>query len=544
MKKKWFVVLLSISILLTGCGTNSKSEKKASDITEAKTLQMMEINEISSMDSRKAFDGGSFIAITQVMEGLYNLDEKDQLVPGVATELPTISEDGLVYKIPLREDAYWSNEEQVTADDFVYAWQQIVDPKSGATGAFLLLDVVKNATEINQGKVAVDELGIKAVSKYELEITLEHPVPYFTSMLTFPTLFPLNKNYVEKQGEKYAQDSEHLIYNGVFKLADWKGSNQTWSYEQNNHYWNKEQTNVEKIEMQVIKDTNLAVNLYNSKELDRAVLSGEFASQNKDNPDLVVSLDSWSHILEVNQGKDRILQNKEARQAVAKSIDRKEITERLLNNGSIASHGLVPREFVFNPETKKDFRDEKPLVNEFNQKEGTQIWQKFLSESGTKEVSLTLLASDQDENKHITEFIQFSLEETLPNTKITIEMMPEKNLLERREKGDFDLILNRVGPDFQDPLTFMNQYISTSDSNVASYQNKSYDELLKEAEKLATQPEERWNKLVEAEDLLLKDAGVIPIYQSANTALQRPTYDGLIHHLFGPPNYYGKIKMK
>jgi oligopeptide transport system substrate-binding protein len=257
-----------------------------------------------------------------------------------------------------------------------------------------------------------------------------------------------------------------------------------------------------------------------------------------------VSLDSWSHILEVNQGKDHILQNKEARQAVAKSIDRKEITERLLNNGSIASHGLVPREFVFNPETKKDFRDEKPLVNEFNQKEGTQIWQKFLSESGTKEVSLTLLASDQDENKHITEFIQFSLEETLPNTKITIEMMPEKNLLERRKKGDFDLILNRVGPDFQDPLTFMNQYISTSDSNMASYQNKSYDELLKEAEKLATQPEERWNKLVEAEDLLLKDAGVIPIYQSANTALQRPTYDGLIHHLFGPPNYYGKIKMK
>ncbi|UDM80362.1 periplasmic substrate-binding domain-containing protein [Vagococcus fluvialis] len=122
--------------------------------------------------------------------------------------------------------------------------------------------------------------------------------------------------------------------------------------------------------------------------------------------------------------------------------------------------------------------------------------------------------------------------------------MPEKKLLERREKRDFDLILNRVGPDFQDPLTFMNQYMSTSDSNVASYQNKSYDELLKEAEKLATQLEERWNKLVEAEDLLLKDAGVIPIYQSANTALQRPTYNGLIHHLFGPPNYYGKIKMK
>ncbi|MDT2746161.1 Ada metal-binding domain-containing protein [Vagococcus fluvialis] len=87
-----------------------------------------------------------------------------------------------------------------------------------------------------KGKSAVDELGVKAVSKYELEITLEHPVPYFTSMLTFPTLFPLNKNYVEKQGEKYAQDSEYLIYNGVFKLANWKGSNQTWSYEKNNHF--------------------------------------------------------------------------------------------------------------------------------------------------------------------------------------------------------------------------------------------------------------------------------------------------------------------
>lgn len=544
MKKRFLVALLSLGLLVSACGIKETESNKKEKQSVEKQLNMMEINEISSMDTRKAFDGGSFIAITQVMEGLYNLDEKDQLVPGVATELPQISEDGLTYKISLRKDAYWSNKEQVTADDFVYAWQQIVDPKSGATGAFLLLDVVKNATAINQGEMPVDKLGIQANGKFDLEITLEKPIPYFTSMLTFPTLFPLNQEYVETKGKDYAIDSEHLIYNGVFTLAEWKGSNQTWAYQKNESYWNKEQTNVEKINMQVVKDTNLAVNLYNGKELDRAVLSGEFASQNKDNKDLVISLDSWSHILEINQKENHLFSNLKARQAVAKSIDREQITDKILDNGSIPSVGLVPREFVFNPKTGIDFRDEKEAVNTFNEKEAKQLWNEFINETQTKEVKLSLLASDQDENKKITEFLQYSLESNFPEVKVDIEMIPEKNLLERRETGDFDLILNRVGPDFQDPMTFMGQYISTADNNVTNYRSAEYDKLVEEAGVLANKPMERWEKLVEAENILLKEAGVIPVYQSANTALQRPSYDGLIHHLFGPPNYYGKIMLK
>lgn len=543
MKKIFLTATLLLTLSLGACSSKEEVVETKEKASEENVLRMMEINEISSMDSRTAFDGGSFIAITQVMEGLYNLDEHDAIIPGVATELPEISEDGLTYKINLRKDATWSNGDSVTAHDFVYAWQKVVDPDFGATGSFLLLGTVKNASEINQGKKELDSLGIIAKDDYTLEITLENPVPYFTSMLTFPTLFPLNQKYVESKGDKYAEDSDSLIYNGVFKLADWKGTGQTWTYEKNESYWNKEQTNLDKVAIQVIKDTNLALNLYNNEELDRAVLSGEFATQNKDNPDLVISLDSWSHMLDVNQKKDHPLENKKARQAIAKSIDRDQLTAKILDNGSIPSHGLIPKEFVHNPKTGKDFRDEKPLVNSYNQEEAKKLWQEFLSETNSSEVTLTLLASDQDENKSITEFIQFSLEELFPELTIQIETMPEKNVLERKATGEFDLILNRMGPDFQDPMTFMAQFESTSENNQVHYSSSTYDDLIKESNELATKPEERWEKLVEAEQVLLKDAGVIPVYQSANTALQRPTYDGLIHHLFGPPNYYGKIIM-
>lgn len=542
-------VILGLLIGLTACaaGADTKKENVQADSdNQEKIINMMEINEISSMDSGNALDGGSFIAITQVIEGLYNLDDEDNIIPGVAEKLPEISEDGLTYTVSLRKNATWSNGDPVTAHDFVYAWRRVVTPSFGSPSSFLLADI-KNTSKILEGKAEPETLGVEAKDDYTLVVTLEHPVAYFTSVMTFPTLFPQNQKYVEKQGENYALDSDHLIYNGPYRLAEWKHGNQKWVYEKNDHYWNKEQSNVKAVNIQVVKDTNLAVNLFKDGQLDRAVLSGEYAKQYKKDKNYTTQLDSWVHTLELNQKKEdkaTIFANKSIRQAIGLAIDREHIANTLLDNDSRAIYGLIPSEFVKNPESNEDFRKESGDIQSFDVEKAKTLWQKGLKELGEKTATLQLSASDQDENKAITEYLQYTLQENLPGLTVEISLVPEKNLLDKKQSHDFDLMLTRQGPDFQDPTTYLNTYQTEAFNNPSVYSNKTYDKLLAQAQTESNQLETRWQTLIKAEHTLLEDAAVIPIYQSANTALLRDNITGMIHHLFGPPNFYGKIMLK
>lgn len=541
MKKRLVTLLvIGLTLSLVGCGKSPTSEKET-------VVNLMEINEISSMDSANAFDGGSFITITQVMEGLYNLDKHDQPVPGVAIGEPEVSEDGLTYTIKLRTDAKWSDGSQVVADDFVFAWQKVVDPTFGSNSSILISGLIKDSAEILEGKKEPTELGVKAIDDHTLEIQLEQPVPYFQSVLTFPTLFPQKRDYVEKQGKQYAQDSNHLLYNGPFKLAEWDGTGQTWTFEKNKNYWNPDATNVDRINIQVIKETDLAVKLYENNELDRAVLSGEYSQQYINDSAYTSALDSWVHYLNFNQekgGKETVFANANIRKAMSLAIDKNNITEDILKNGSQVLNGYIPSEFVSHPETKVDFRKENGDLMVMDQKKAKEFWQAGLKELGLDTIDVTLIGSDQDENKGISEHLQFVLEEQLPGLTLAIKLVPEKNLLDAKQQQTYDLLLTRSGPDFQDPLTFLDSFRTGNWGNSGSYSNEEYDQQLAEADQLTNQVAKRWEVLLKAEQTLVNDGGMIPLYQSANTALQRETVTGLVHHLFGPPNSYTQLQVK
>lgn len=528
---KHIKLLTSLLVIFTITACTPKKEANNTDINTLKQINMMEINEISSMDSSQALDGGSFIAITQVMEGLYNLDDNDQVIPGVAKDMPIISDDGLKYTINLREDSKWSNGTPVTAHDFVYAWQRVIDPKNASPSHFLLFDI-NNAQDIFSSKKPVEELGVIALDDYTLEITLEEPVPYFTSFLTFPTLFPLNESYVTEKGESYASSSNDLIFNGPFMLSDWQPNKQEWVYLKNPNYWDNNKTNLDQVNIQVIKDNSLAYNLYEDKKLDRAVLSGELAKQEKDNPDYTTQLDSWVHILELNQQGP--LADKHLREVIENSIDRTYITDDLLDDGSLSIRGLVPYNFVKSPKDNIDFRE---LSGDIIPKTTDSI-------ADNEKITLTLLCTDSDDSKKIAQAIQNMIESNNNFIKIDIVSLPEKNALERKANKDFDLFLTRQGPDFQDPTTFLNKYKSDSFDNSAGYSSVIFDDLMKKAQSEVNNNDDRYETLAQAENFLISDIGVIPLYQSANTALLRPNITNMTHHLFGPPNFYGNIILK
>lgn len=213
--------------------------------------------------------------------GLYTYDLDNQLIAADANDMPTVSEDGTVYTIKLKEAATWSNGNPVTANDYVYAWQRMVDPDLGAPYAYMFDGTINNATEIMAGELDTSELGVRAVNDKTLEITLENPTAYFTDLLTVPAYYPQNQEVVEATGDQYGSTSDSAVYNGPFVLTEWDAATgNTWTFAKNDHYWDADNVNLDAVNFQYLPETATALNLYDSGQLDVIELTGNFAVQN------------------------------------------------------------------------------------------------------------------------------------------------------------------------------------------------------------------------------------------------------------------------
>lgn len=266
VKKKlslFLVLLLAVTTFLAACGGNNDTAKDKDgsankpDEKKEQVLNLLETQEIPTLDPALATDEVSFIVLNNVMEGLYRLGKDNKPVPGVA-ESYEVSQDGKVYTFKLRKDAKWSNGDPVTAHDFVFAWRRVLDPKTASEYAYIMYDI-KNAEEINQGKLPVDQLGVKALDDYTLQVELKNPVPYFVSLTVFSSFMPQNEKFVKSQGEKYGLEANTTLYNGPFVLSEWKHE-QGWTYKKNPNYWDKDNVKLETINVKVVKDTATAVN--------------------------------------------------------------------------------------------------------------------------------------------------------------------------------------------------------------------------------------------------------------------------------------------
>lgn len=219
MKKSKFSLLLVLSLVLsvflTACyggggssssdgGEKDKDSKEAADVPQE--LKVLESSEIPSMDSVLAEDTISLSQLNNTNEGLYRIDENQEPIPGMADGEPEANEDGTEYTIKIKEDAKWSNGEPVTANDFVFAWQRALNPDTGsAYGPYMMMGKIKNAEALYNGKAKPEDLGVKAQDEKTLVVTLEKPIPFFKSLMAFPTFYPQNQKFVEEQGENFGK---------------------------------------------------------------------------------------------------------------------------------------------------------------------------------------------------------------------------------------------------------------------------------------------------------------------------------------------------
>lgn len=542
------IFILAISGFLAACGGSGESEEgsqnneggavgESGEPDSEQVLNLIESAEIPTMDSALAEDAVAFNILNNVNEGLFRLNQENMAEPALADSEPEISEDGLTYTFTLRE-ANWSNGTQITANDFVFAWQRAIDPVTGSPyGPYMMAGTIKNAEAIAAGEMDKAELGVEAKDDKTLVVTLERPVPYFMSLMAFGTFYPQNEAFITEQGDAYASNSDNLLYNGPFMLTNWDGTGLTWSMEKNPEYWDADTVQLQTINVDVIKEPSTAVNLYTSGEKDRAGLSGEFAMQYAEDPEVVTELEPSIFYLKFNQernGEATPLANENIRKAISMAFNKQDLVDVVLANGSLPANYLVPTEFTFN-ENNEDFRDVNGDMNEFNAEEAKQYWETGLQELGVSEITLDYLGDDTETSKKLNEYMKAQLEENLAGLTIEINTVPFSVRLERDEAQDYDIQNSGWGPDYQDPMTFIDLFVTDSPQNKMSYSNPEFDELVNAAKgDLAQDLEGRWEAMAQAEQILIEeDAAIAPIYQRGRMSLQKPYVNDIISHPFG-----------
>lgn len=539
MKKlKLFVVLAIVAALIAGCSskpTDSGNGTGGTDPAAGTKVVVATDTDLSTMDHHIATDGTSFIAQTMAFSGLTELDAKNMPIPELATSWE-ISDDGTVYTFHLA-DANWSNGTLVTAKDFVYGWQRLINQDTASEYAFILSTVkMKNADAIAAGEMPIEELGVKAIDDKTLEVTLDAPCDFFLGLLAFPSFFPLNQEFYEAQGDQYALTPANMVYNGPYTMTQWT-SGSGYSFAKNDQYFKADTIVTDEVEFKFIQDTQTAMLEYQSGNLDVVKLNGEMVDAYKDQEGFTNRLTGYLWYLSLNYQVPEIA-NDNLRQALAFAVDRETIAVSVLKDGSVAAEGIIPIELATGPDGV-DYRVTSGKQVSFDPAKAQEFYDKAKAELG-KDISIELLFEDTEASKSVAEYIQNNLETNCKGMTVTLNSKPKKTRLQMMQNGEYQIGLHRWGPDYADPQTYFDLFLVGGANNYGKYDSQAYQDLVLEATvgESAKDSEARWDLLVQAEKVLVaEDAGVVPVYQNGGAMMIQPTVSGIEFHSAGVDSY-------
>ncbi|PAL01451.1 peptide ABC transporter substrate-binding protein [Lentilactobacillus parakefiri] len=531
-------LVVSTALILSGCSSQKSGSGKLAAKQEFTTAVD---SELSTVDLSRTTSVQTFEVLNNIDEGLYRLGKNSKVENALATKTQ-ISNDGLKYTFNLRKGTKWSNGDPVTAKDFVYSWRRTVNPKTASQYEYLFSGI-QNADAIQANKKSPNSLGIKADGKYKLVVTLEKKIPYFKLLMGFPLFFPQNQKVVEKYGDDYGTKSADMVYNGPFKLTDWNGTGMTWTLAKNQNYWDKKAVKLAKLHYQVTKDPSTGYNQFKTDKLQYVGLSGVLAKNLKNNHNLVTRETSSCYYLAFNQ-KKKLFKNLKIREAISMAIDRSQLPKKILGDGSFNSQSFVSKGLSINPKTGKDFTatTAKPDSLKYNPTKAKALFKAGLKELGITKMSFTLLSSDEFAQKQVSEYLQSQLEKNLPGLKVSLRNIPFQTLLSRQKSHNYQVTMGDWYADFADPITFLNILTSGNPSNVPQWSNKQYDKLIKASSITdAGNPDKRFEDMTKAQNILLANQGITPLYQSASKNLLSSKVKGIIYNTAGATYNYKNV---
>lgn len=523
------VVALTSVAVLAACG-NSQSSSSNKEINWAIPT------EINTLDVSKNTDTYSSIALGNTGSNLLRVDEDGKLQPDLATKVD-VSKDGLTYTATLRKGIKWSDGSAIKAEDFVYSWQRILDPKTASEYAFLgLASNVENAEEINSGKITdLNQLGVKAEGN-KVIFKLTKPSPQMEYFLSFNSFLPQKKSFVEKAGKKYGTNADNQIYSGPYVLKGWNGTNNKFTFVKNKNYWDAKNVKTDKVNIQVVKKPETAVQMYKSGKLDAANISNTPAmyKANKNSKDLVDVLEATSVYFQYNQtGKVKALSNTKIRQALNLATNREAFVKTVVPTGSRAATGLAPYGLA-----KVNGKDLSTMVApgyKYDAAEAKRLFQEGLKEIGETSVKLTITSdADSPTAKSSLDYIKGAWEKTLPGLTIEEKFVPFKQRLQDQTNANFDIVLSLWGGDYPEGSTFYGLFVTGNSQNNGKFSNATYDAQYQEAITTnALNPEKAAENYKAAEKALYDEANINPLYFRSTKSLQNPKLVGIVRNTTG-----------
>ncbi|MEK3723701.1 peptide ABC transporter substrate-binding protein [Paenibacillus sp. FSL H8-0034] len=537
MKWKKVMVIATAAVMFgsvaAGCTNTNNQAGGTGTGGDAAVPQEFRINltaEPPALDSSIATTNPTFTILNAINEGLYRLDADGKPQPALAKELPKISADGLVYTISLRDGVTWADGTPLKASDFEFAYKRTLDPATKAKYATMLA-WIKGGAELNKAKPEELEakkaaLGVKSIDDKTLEITLARPVAFFTDQLSMPTFFPQKPDFVTTQGDKYGADADKVIGAGPFKLEKWDHEQQLVMVK-NDKYWDAANVKLNKVTVNVVKDPNTSLNMFDTNQVDLTELKGDQFQMFQGKPELTLKKEFVSAYVMLQNKKVPAFANVKVREALGMGIDRKALNDVVLGGSSIPSTGLVPGTVLDGNKTefRKVAGDTEPNFDATKAKE--------LLAEGLKELNMTALpkfkltSDDTETSKKTIEFIQAQWKQNL-GVDVTGESLPFALRVKNMQEYNFDALIGLWGADYNDPMTFLDMWLSDNKSfNYMEYNNKAYDDLVKGADK-ELDLAKRSKMLVDAEKLLMTDSPLVPLYFRTRPYAKRVNVEGLI----------------
>jgi oligopeptide transport system substrate-binding protein len=515
--------LFCFLLLLPGLAT---AQETAVDYA-TQSIQIALSSEPRNLNSIRATDALSIFYLEHAMEGLLRKDEHNELVAGVAERWEM---EGTTARFWLRHDAMWSDGVPVTAHDFVFAWREVVNPQVAAEYASIMY-MVKNGEAINEGKLPLDALGIRALDDYTLEVELESPTGYFLNLMSFMIFYPVREDFYKAQDGRYFADVRNMVFNGPFIITSWIHGASI-RMEKNPRYWNASAVMLNVINTPYITNDSAArFNLFKDGKLAiENGIQGLSAEQLRGALDNRMRIRSHSDgslfYLEFNQRPDRVTSNLNLRKAIQAVYDSQELVYKVIGiAGYIPGKALVP---VYMNGVNGKFRQEYPIVEaELSIEKARRYLAMAKEELGLDEIPpLSILGDSGDLPMLEAQYFQSLLKRTL-DLEVKVDLQQFKIRLDKMLSGDFDLVLAGWGPDYEDPMTFVDLFASWNINNRGRYASDEYDSYVRLAQSTADQ-QVRMDAMGKAQQLIIDDAVILPNFERVANTVQNPKLEGVM----------------
>ncbi|MDE4082065.1 MULTISPECIES: ABC transporter substrate-binding protein [Enterobacter cloacae complex] len=523
--------LITAGILSASTAAWAASVPAGTQLAEKQELVRNNGSEPASLDPHKVESDVEFNIISDLFDGLVSVSPAGEIQPRLAEKWE--NKDNTVWTFHLRPGITWSDGSAITAEDIVWSWQRLVDPKTASPYASYPGSMrIVNGADIAEGKKAPALLGVKAINDSTLEVTLTQPNAAFLAMLAHPSLVPIDKVLVGRFDDKWTKP-EHIVSSGAYKLSTWV-VNERIVAERNPRYWDNAHTVINRVTYLPVSSEAADVNRYKAGEIDivYTVPVNQFARLKKTlGSQLDVSPQLATYYYEFNTSRAPF-NDARVRKALNMALDKDIIADKVMGQGQrpawLISQPDIGGVKLQNPDYASWPRDKRIAEAK-----------KLLEEAGysaSHPLSFNLLYNTSETHQRIAIAASSMWKKNL-GVEAKLQNQEWKTMLDTMHTHNFDAVRYAWIADYDDASTFLNNFRTGDSQNTTQYSNPEYDQALANAAKSKT-PQERGKFYQQAEDLLGRDVPAIPVYHYVRTHLVKPWVGGFTPDKLG--YYYTK----